>query len=106
MNEYSVNVISAATESLIDELGRVNAETAELGAKAKAIKAMLQTRIGEGEAEEGADYRAAHAVSNRTTVDWKTVAAKLKPSRQLVQAHTSVTEVHTIRVSGRVANAA
>jgi DNA-directed RNA polymerase subunit L len=67
---------------------------------------MLQEMIEEGEAVEGAMFRAAHAVSDRKTVDWKAVAAKFNPSRQLVNAHTKVTEVHAIRVSSRVANAA
>ena len=94
------------TDALIDELGALNAEIADLQAEAKAMKIALQDRIVPGMAREGDLYRASHSVAERDTVDWKAVAGKLKPSRQLVAAHTKRTEVHTIRVVGRSAKAA
>lgn len=94
------------TFAMIDDLGQLNAEIAELQAEAKMIKAALQDRIAAGDAAEGDLFRASHSVAERETVDWKAVAAKLKPSRQLVKAHTKCTEVHTIRVVGRTARAA
>ena len=104
--EFVANSAAAATAQMVDMLGRINAEMAEMGAQAKMLKAELQARIEAGDAAEGADFRASHALQNRSTVDWKAVAAKLNPSRQLVSAHTKTAEVHVIKVSGRVANAA
>jgi hypothetical protein len=46
-------------------------------------------------------FRALVVESIRTMIDWKAVAAKLKPSHQLVTAHTTEKEVVSIRVSAR-----
>ena len=101
-----MNRLNQMTPLMVDELGQVNAEIAALQEEAKALKTELKSRIAEGSAAEGDLFRASHSVQHRSSVDWKTVAAKLNPSRQLVQAHTKESEVHTIKVSGRVANAA
>jgi hypothetical protein len=46
-------------------------------------------------------FRALVVESIRTMIDWKAVAAKLSPSRQLVTAHTTEKEVISIRVNAR-----
>jgi len=38
--------------------------------------------------------------STRTSVDWKAIAEKLQPSRQLVTAHTSTIPAVSLRVTG------
>jgi hypothetical protein len=101
-----MNIQHIVDPSIVDELGTINAQIAELQARAKTLKATVQAFVPAGEAIDGTLFRASHSVADRETVDWKAVAAKLKPSRQLVKAHTKVTEVHTIRVVGRIANAA
>jgi len=50
---------------------------------------------------EGESFRALVVESIRTLIDWKAVAAKLEPSRQLVTAHTTEKEVISIRVNAR-----
>lgn len=92
--------------ALVDDLGAINAAIAEMTAEATLLKSELKARIAEGSAAEGDLFRVSHSVQNRTSVDWKTVAAKLNPSRQLVQAHTKESEVHIIKVTGRLAVAA
>jgi hypothetical protein len=113
MNDHNVELFKYATKTdlaftsqVVDDLGGINAQIADLQAKAKVLKVELERRIEAGTAAEGDLYRASHSVANRESVDWKAIAAKLNPSRQLITAHTSTKEVHTIRVAGRVANAA
>jgi hypothetical protein len=82
-----------------DALGFLKAQIADLEAAAKIEHARL-VAMGVG-AHEGETFRATVSVAPRETVDWKTVAAKLEPSRQLVTAHTSEKEVTTVRVVAR-----
>ena len=104
--DFLNTIARGETARMVDQLGGLNAAIAAMQAEAKAVKQMLQERIEAGDAAEGNAFRASHALQNRSTVDWKAVAAKLNPSRQLVSAHTKTAEVHVIKVSGRVANAA
>lgn len=84
---------------LADELGFVRAQIADLKNREKDIR---ETFIEAGvKAMEGETFRAVVVESLRTTIDWKTVAAKMEPSRQLVRAHTSEKEVTSIRVNAR-----
>lgn len=83
---------------LADELGALRAEIRELQSAAKAI----EDRIKESGAEvvDGAHYRVTVSYAVKTArVDWKAVAAKLNPSRQLTTAHTTVTVSDRLRVS-------
>ncbi len=84
---------------LADELGNIRATMADLKDREGQIR---KTFISAGvKALEDEQFRAVVVESLRTMIDWKTVAAKLKPSRQLVTAHTTETEVISIRVSAR-----
>ncbi len=89
---------------LVDTLGQLNAEMAELKNDADRIKKQL---IEAGVTPvEGDYYRATVVTSNRTYIDWKTIAEKLEPSRQLVTAHTTVKPVNSVRVVARKGGAA
>lgn len=71
-----------------DRLGLLHAVIAQSKAEADTLRAELE-KSGLPEIE-GALYRVAFAeCKGATKTDWKAVAAKLKPSRQLVAAHTS-----------------
>jgi hypothetical protein len=84
---------------LADELGTIRAKMADLKAREAEIR---ETFIDAGiHALEDKRFRAVVVESLRKTVDWKAVAAKLKPSRQLVTAHTNEREVISIRVNAR-----
>lgn len=85
--------------ALVDRLGALKAEIADLESQAEALKAKL-VESGE-EVVEGSSFRVAVSRSLRVNVDWKAVAAKLEPSPQLVSAHTSEKEVVSVRVSAR-----
>ena len=84
---------------LADELGAIRAQQADLKDREREIRATL---IESGiEVLEDDIFRALVVESMRTMIDWKAVAAKLKPSHQLVTAHTTEKEVVSIRVSAR-----
>ncbi len=84
---------------LADELGFIRAQMADLKDRETNIR---ETFIEAGiTAMEGETFRAVLVESLRTTINWKAVAAKLKPSRQLVTSHTSEKEVISIRVNAR-----
>ena len=84
---------------LADELGFIRAQMADLKDRETNIR---ETFIEAGiTAMEGETFRAVLVESLRTTINWKAVAAKLKPSRQLVTSHTTEKEVTSIRVNAR-----
>jgi len=74
-------------QSIVDQLGILAAKIAELQAQYDSCKAEL---IHAGiEVAEGEFYRATVShVEPAPRVDWKAVAEKLQPSRQLITAHT------------------
>lgn len=93
----SKNVIEV--KGLADELGAIRAQQADLKDREREIRATL-IESGITTLEDDI-FRALVVESMRTMIDWKSVAAKLKPSHQLVTAHTSEKEVISIRVSAR-----
>ena len=86
---------------MVDELGYLKAQIAELKAQEDALKAKL---VASGyQTIEGARYRAAVSqVDARPVIDWKAIAEHLNPSRQLVVAHTTYSDPYTtVRLSAR-----
>ena len=84
---------------MADELGIIRAQMADLKDREREIRtAFIESGV---HALEDERFRAVVVESMRTKIDWKAVAAKLKPSRQLVTAHTSEIPVTQIRVSAR-----
>jgi hypothetical protein len=84
-----------------DRLGLIKAELAALKAEEAKLK---ETLIESGLAVvEGSLYRVAVSeTAGKTLIDWKSVAEKFSPSRQLVTANTSYGEAFfTVRVSAR-----
>jgi hypothetical protein len=93
-------VILSAT---VDRLATLKAEIARLKVEEDALKDVL---IEAGlEVIEGTQHRAAIShCAGRELIDWKTIAAKFNPSRQLIAAHTSQGEPYaTVRLSARKA---
>jgi len=83
--------------SLVDHLGVVLAQIAELKREGDAIKEML-IKWGVG-AYEGDLYRVTVSQSERATLDMAAVRAKLSP--QFIAAHTKFNDVTTVRVVAR-----
>jgi hypothetical protein len=93
--------IHTAIVSPIDALGQVKAEIAAL----EALEAQLREQIialGNG-THEGILFNASVSGIGKTRdrVDWKGIAAYLKPSVQLKTAYTTKQEVITVRVASR-----
>jgi hypothetical protein len=85
---------------LVDELGHIKAQMANLVMREKALKTQL-IDAGVG-AYEGDDYRASVSHSVRETLDMDAVREKLTP--QFIAAHTRATDVFSVRVSARNGN--
>lgn len=91
--------IPAATNynNVIDELGIVNAQIAELTTRAEVIKKQLVAR-GKG-AYEGDLFRATVSEYDQKTLNQTAVRAKL--SRQFIRANTKTKTVMAVRVTSR-----
>lgn len=90
-----------ALAGYVDRLAAVKAALSELKTEEELIKRILVT--SEHTVIEGSLHRASIShCEGREIVDWRAVAEKLKPSRQLVQAHTSVGEPYdVVRLSAK-----
>ena len=86
--------VAAAADQLkrkADRMGLLHAVIAQSKAEAETLRAELEA-AGLKEIE-GDLYRVAFAdCKGATKVNWKAIASKLQPSRQLVKAHTSTGE--------------
>ena len=85
---------AAALAAQVDELGQLHAAMADMKRKADKIRTDLEnaglTDI------EGQLYRVNFAqVTGRTATNWEAIAAKFKPSAQLIRAHTTTGEAST-----------
>jgi hypothetical protein len=86
---------------IVDKLAQVKAQIADLKIDEQLLRKDL---IDSGESViEGVYHRAAISESEgKVTVDWKAIAMKFAPSRQLIKAHTSQGEDYTtVRMSAR-----
>lgn len=96
-----LNVLYPATnEAFADRLGEIQAMIADLKAEEAGLKAIL---LASGEdVVEGDLFRVSMSRDIETTrVDWKAVAAKFEPSRQLVTAHSKVSTSNRVAVKAR-----
>jgi aspartate aminotransferase-like enzyme len=85
---------AAALAAKVDELGALRSAIADLTTKADQLRAEIEeaglTNI------DGQHYSATlTSVKGSTRIDWQTIAAKFKPSRQLIAAHTTTGKAAT-----------
>ena len=83
----------------VDRIGYLRSQIADLQAELKKREALLKEH-GAG-TYEGQLFRVTVTEVNGSRVDWKAVAAKLNPSRQLVRAYTKATHSVRLTVSAR-----
>ena len=95
-------------QSQVDRLGYLKAQIADLEKEAKALQAeVLEALVATGEsAADGALFRAVLVQSEGKSVDWKAIAQKLEPSRQLVQAYTKPVFKQFVKINARKKEAA
>lgn len=87
--------------SIVDQLGQLKAQIADLRAQEDALKAaLMETGLSSA---DGQQYRASIAwMDGRPTIDWRAIAEQFNPSRQLVTAHTTYGEPFVVvRVGAR-----
>jgi hypothetical protein len=84
---------------IVDQLGQTRASIAELRVSEALLEGILKNQ-GQGK-YEGQYFSASVSEYERTNVAWKEVALKLKPSVQLLTAHTNYTPVVRIEVNAR-----
>ena len=96
-NPTTVDLTQARHGYLADQLGRLAAEIKHLQDQKKEIEDQLKAeRV---DACEGNLFRVTISYDVETArVDWKAVAGKLKPSRQLVTAHTRIGHADRVNV--------
>jgi hypothetical protein len=89
------------TAADIDTLGAILANIAVLEKRADEIKARLkeEASISGQHHFDGQLFRATYSESNRSSVDWKAITAKLAIPADLIAAHTKTTAVYTVKVS-------
>lgn len=85
-------------KNMLDELGQISAEMADLAQRRKTITDKLD-RLPKG-SYEGHLFRINAIDSERNTLDMKAVRAKLSP--QFIRAHTKTTKVRSYKVVGRI----
>jgi hypothetical protein len=85
---------AAALAAKVDELGALRAVIADLTKQADQIRTDIEAA---GLATiDGQHYSASFAqVKGSSRIDWQTIAAKFKPSRQLIAAHTTTGKAST-----------
>lgn len=77
-----------ALAAKVDRLGALAAQAAAIKLEADKLRAELEA--AGLDAIAGNMYRATFTqCKGRTVIDWQTIAAKFKPSRQLIAAHTT-----------------
>lgn len=91
--------VTSLVKAMIDELGDVKAQVAELTAKETTLKNRLIGLVGENEQAEGDRFRVAIVTTDRRQLDMEAVRAKLSP--QFLAAHTLVTPVTRVEVKAR-----
>lgn len=85
---------AAALAAKVDQLGAMQAAIADMKRKADQIRAELEDAGLDN--IDGNLYRVNFAqVAGRTLTDWKAIAERLKPSAQLIRAHTTTGEPST-----------
>lgn len=91
-SNYKTDTSAVAIAGTVDRLAFIKAQIAALQTEETALKQTLiktAERLGR-DTLLGTTHRATVAhTEGRITVDWKTIAERLNPSRQLITAHTT-----------------
>ena len=91
------------TFTQVDELGVLLAQIKDLEAQAEVIKDNLKDIASAGGPKvfEGALFKSTYIETNRSTVDWKALAAEYNIPADAVARHTKTTAVFSIKTTSR-----
>jgi hypothetical protein len=98
---YNVSADPATDNAAVDRLLIIKAQIAHLKKEEDELKnALCETGLTE---IEGCYSRASISYDiTKTMIDWCAIAQHLKPSRQLITAHTTTSEPYdTVRITAR-----
>lgn len=90
--------------TVVDELGMINAQIADLEKRATAIKDAMKdiaTSPNGDKVFEGQVFKATVVESNRNTVNYKKLMADLGIDETILVDYTTVTAVFAVKVTGR-----
>lgn len=90
-------IITSDIFSMIDQAGSIDSEIKALEKQLATLKTAIKAH-GTGK-HAGFVFSANVIDSERTTIDWQTIAERFNPSRQLVNAHTTHAVIQSIRFS-------
>jgi hypothetical protein len=99
MNQHNeaIDIVLARRGLLADELGQLAADIKAMKNRKAEIEATL--KAANVKTVEGRLFRVTISYDVATTrTDWKTIAAKLNPSRQLITAHSKTTTADRVNV--------
>ncbi len=88
-------IITSDIFSLIDQAGSIDSEIKALEKQLATLKTAIKAH-GTGK-HAGFVFSANVIDSERTTIDWQTIAERFNPSHQLVSAHTTHAVIQSIR---------
>ena len=91
------------TLTQVDELGVLIAQIKDLEAQAEAIKNQFKDIASAGGQTifEGTLFKATYIEANRSTVDWKAIAAEYNIPADAIARHTKTTAVFSIKTTSR-----
>lgn len=86
--------------AIVDRIAQLKAQISDLTQEEAALKAAL---VDSGlEAINGTEHRAAISWTVKKSTDWRAIAERFEPSRQLIAAHTATGEPYaTVRLFAR-----
>jgi hypothetical protein len=87
----------------IDELGMLQAQIAELTKRVEQIKDAIKddASLSGTKSFEGTLFKATYVETNRSTVDWKGIAAVLSIPAELIAEHTKTAAVYSVKVTAK-----
>lgn len=86
------------TSDLFAQIDQAGAISAEIKALEKQLETLKATIKAQGAGKHAGFIFQAHVIdSDRESIDWRAIAEKLEPSRQLITAHTTRAVVQSIR---------
>lgn len=91
------------TTTKVDRLAELLAQIDALTSEADAIKAELkdEANLTGQKRFDGTLFRATYTETNRSVVDWKGIAAKMRIPAEMIAAHTKTTAVFSLRMSSK-----
>ena len=93
------SIVTPDLAVMVDQLGALDAQIKALTKQADTLKASIKAHGPER--YNGSQFSALVFESEgRTTTDWRAIAEKFEPSRQLITAHTTIGEpVRSIKLA-------